>query len=143
MHYGNPNQGIGNYGWCDYFYVNLTQQLPWKLRLSLSGYTDIGRQPTGIYNVDNAWKGCYASLQRSFLKDDRLTLSISVRDPYEKYEHSHTETVNGDYLQSSDSWQRMRRITFSVSYRFGSLKASVKKAATSIQNDDMVGGISK
>ena len=143
MHYGNPNQGIGNYGWCDYFYVNLTQQLPWKLRLSLSGYTDIGRQPTGIYNVDNAWKGCYASLQRSFLKDDRLTLSISVRDPYEKYQHSHTETVNGDYLQSSDSWQRMRRITFSVSYRFGSLKASVKKAATSIQNDDMVGGISK
>lgn len=143
MHYGNPNLGLSNHGWCDYLYANLSQQLPWKLRLSLSGYTDIGRQPSGVYAVDYPWNGCYASLQRSFLKDNRLTVSISIRNPYKKFIHTRTETIHGDFLQSSSLWQRTRSIGLSVSYRFGSLKASVKKAATSITNDDMVGGISK
>ena len=143
MHYGNPEQALSNHGWCDYLYANLSQQLPWKLRLSLSGYTDIGRQPSGVYAVGYPWNGCYASLQRSFLKDDRLTVSISVRRPYEKFTHTRTETIHGDFLQSANRWQRTRSIGLSVSYRFGSLKASVKKAATSITNDDMVGGISK
>jgi len=31
-------------------------------------------------------------------------------------------------------------ISFSVSYRLGSLKASVKKAARTIENDDVKGG---
>ena len=143
LHYGNPNQGLSNHRWYDYFYANLSQQLPWKLRLNLSGYTDIGREPSGVYAVDYSWSGCYASLQRSFFKDDRLTVSFNVRNPFEKYTHIRTETINGDYLQSSNRWQRTRSINLSVSYRFGSLTASVKKAATSIQNDDMVGGISK
>ena len=36
-----------------------------------------------------------------------------------------------------------RRINFSLSYRFGKLKASVKKTEHSIDNDDVVGGITK
>ena len=32
---------------------------------------------------------------------------------------------------------------FSINYRFGSLKASVKKTDTSIKNNDLVGGSSK
>ena len=143
MHYGNPEQALSNHGWCDYLYASLSQQLPWKLRLSLSGSTDIGREPSGVYAVDYPWNLCYASLQRSFLKDNRLTVSISIRNPYKKFIHTRTETIHGDFLQSSNLWQRTRSIGLSVSYRFGSLKASVKKAATSITNDDMVGGISK
>jgi|GEM_PF-5245592 hypothetical protein len=34
-------------------------------------------------------------------------------------------------------------IKLTVSYRFGKLKASVKKTETTIDNDDVVGGISK
>ena len=34
-------------------------------------------------------------------------------------------------------------IRLSLSYRFGKLKASVKKTETTIDNDDVVGGISK
>jgi hypothetical protein len=34
-------------------------------------------------------------------------------------------------------------INFSISYRFGKLKASVKKTETTIDNSDVVGGITK
>jgi hypothetical protein len=34
-------------------------------------------------------------------------------------------------------------INFSISYRFGKLKASVKKTETTIENSDVVGGITK
>ena len=53
------------------------------------------------------------------------------------------ETVNGDYRAFEKSWNRARSFTLSVTWRFGSLKASVKKAEHSIDNDDVVGGISK
>jgi hypothetical protein len=42
-----------------------------------------------------------------------------------------------------DTATRGSMLNFSVSYRFGKLKASVKKTETTIDNSDVVGGISK
>jgi hypothetical protein len=85
----------------------------------------------------------YASLQRSFLKADRLTVRIAANAPFNKYWSSEAETVNGNYHDFQQSWNRARSFTIAITYRFGSLKASVKKAEHSIDNDDVVGGISK
>jgi hypothetical protein len=46
-------------------------------------------------------------------------------------------------LGYSDSANRASMINFSISYRFGKLKASVKKTETTIDNSDVVGGITK
>jgi hypothetical protein len=91
----------------------------------------------------HGWYGYYASLQRSFLKDDRLTVRIMTNDPFNRYIKYVDEAVNGDFRDLGTSWNRGRQFAISVSYRFGSLKASVKKAARSIENDDVVGGITK
>jgi hypothetical protein len=93
--------------------------------------------------MQHSYYGYYFSLQRSFLKDDRLAVRIDANAPFNKYWTSEAETVNGDYRDYQQSWNRARRFSLSVTWRFGSLKASVKKTEHSIDNDDVVGGISK
>jgi hypothetical protein len=93
--------------------------------------------------MQHSYYGYYASLQRSFLKDGRLTVRISANAPFNKYWTTEAETVNGDYRAFEKSWNHARSFTLSVTWRFGSLKASVKKAEHSIDNDDVVGGITK
>ena len=142
-HNENPNLGYRTFGWSDNYYVNLSQQLPWKLKLNLSLYGKIGRSPSGIYYMQHSYYDYYASLQRSFLKDDRLTVRLGANTPFNKYMTSEAETVNGDYRDYQISWNRGRSFSLSVSWRFGSLKASVKKTEHSIDNDDVVGGITR
>ena len=142
-HYENPNLGYRTFGWSDNYYVNLSQKLPWKLLLYLSSYGKIGRSPSDVYTMQHSYFGYYASLQRSFLKEDRLTVRIAANAPFNKYWSSEAETVNGDYRDFQQSWNRARCFRISITYRFGSLKASVKKTEHSIDNDDVVGGISK
>ena len=142
-HNENPNLGYRTFGWYDNFYANLSQKLPWKLLLYMAAYGKIGHSPNGIYYMQHSYQGYYFSLQRSFLKDDRLTVRIGANAPFNKYWTSEAETVNGDYRDFQQSWNRARSFSLSVTYRFGSLKASVKKTEHSIDNDDVVGGISK
>ena len=142
-HYANPNLDYRNHGWSDNYYANLSQQLPWKLRLYLMVYGKIGHSPTSIYYMQHTYYGYYASLQRSFLKGDRLTVRIGANNPFNKHITSSAETVNGDYRDFQTSWNRGRSFSISLTWRFGSLKASVKKTEHSIENDDVVGGITK
>lgn len=106
-------------------------------------YGKVGHSPSGIYYMQHSYYGYYFSLQRSFLKDDRLTVRIAANAPFNKYWTSEAETVNGDYRDYQKSWNRARSFSLSVTWRFGSLKANVKKTEHSIENDDVVGGITK
>ena len=142
-HNENPNLGYRTFGWFDNFYVNLSQKLPWKLLFYTATYGKIGHSPSGIYYMQHSYYGCYFSLQRSFLKDDRLTVRFAANAPFNKYWTSEAETVNGDYHDYQKSWNRARSFSLSVTWRFGSLKANVKKTEHSVENDDVVGGITK
>ncbi len=142
-HYANPNLDYRNYGWSDNYYANLSQQLPWKLRLYLMVYGKMGHSPSSIYYRKHSYYGYYASLQRSFLKGDRLTVRIGANNPFNNHMTSSAEAVNGDYRDRQTSWNHGRSFSLSLSWRFGSLKASVKKTEHSIENDDVVGGITK
>jgi hypothetical protein len=68
---------------------------------------------------------------------------LGANTPFDKYLPSEAEVVNGDYRDYQKSWNRGRSFTLSVTWRFGSLKNSVKKTEHSIDNDDVVGGIAK
>ena len=142
-HNENSNLGYRTFGWSDNYYINLSQNLPWKLRLNLSVYGKIGHSPSGIYYMQHSYYDYYVSLQRSFLKNDRLTVRLGANTPFDKYLPSEAETVNGDYRDYQKSWNRGRSFTLSVTWCFGSLKTSVKKTEHSIDNDDVVGGIAK
>ena len=139
----NPNLGYKTSGWSDNYYFDLSQQLPWKLSFSLGGYGQIGCRPSDVYNIQHSWAGWYVNLQRSFLKENRLTVRIGANDVFKKERSFVSTVVNGDYREHTTSYMPVRQFNISVTYRFGSLRAQVKKVDRSIENDDLVGGITK
>ena len=139
----NPDISIGHSGTNLFYHVSLSQKLPWNIRLTLNSYGSIGHSLNNIYAYEKSWFSYGFSLQRSFLEDDRLTVAIRGRNPFSKYNKYTIITDQGDYTGISYNWQRGRMFSISVSFRFGKQKASVKKTNTTIENDDVVGGISR
>lgn len=141
-HRSNPSLGITTHGWGGYAYVRIRQQLPWDL--ALTGFTSIYQSTPDLYNSnrthldDNISYGF--DLQKSFLKEKRLSVSLTIQNPFRNnvriYE---TEPRNAGYTGFSRTYHYSfaNILNISVSYRFGSLNASVKKTAKSISNDDV------
>ena len=128
---------LKNDGWSMFAFGGLQQTLPkdWRISLNLMGQTPwIMLQGRGSsffdYNL---------SVNKSFLKK-RLTLSAFASNFFKKYIRNTSKLEDVNFIQ--DSWSRYSRQRFgvSISYRIGELKASVKKAARSISNDDVKGG---
>ena len=139
VRYRNDQLNLTNEKWCFEMFGYVTQQLPWKLRFTAS----FNRMDWGFSDVYTRYPARYFygfSLQRSFLKEDRLTVQLRANNPFSgNYDIAKSQTVNGDVLGYSKSWQHTRSFYFSISYRFGSLKAQVKKTAKTIENDDLQG----
>lgn len=131
-------QGLHNYGWYGSFHGGIQHTLPWKIRLSLNGG---GSTPyIGLQGKSSGYQYYSIAVNRSFLKDDRLSLSLRCNNVFDKYRTYSTHTEDANFLSRSNSKFSNRYFVFAVSYRIGELKASVKKAARSINNDDVKGG---
>ena len=118
--------------------INFTQDIWWKLKLFLNA----GRWEQQLNNVYNYAEPIYwhsISLQRSFLKENRLVAEIGIDNPFEKYQKYKQHTTQGDFTSNLISKSQRRYFMFKLTYRFGSLKSQVKKAAKTITNDDLVG----
>ena len=128
--------GLKNDGWNLFAYGGAQQSLPhdWRISLNIYGQTPwIMLQGKGSSFFDYG-----LSVNKSFL-NKRLTLSAFASNFFKKYT-SPTSSIEGVGF-TQDSWNRYTRQRFgvSVSYRIGELKASVKKAARTISNDDVKG----
>ena len=138
--YKSDDLNLENKRWNSFFYAQLNQQLPWKLRLSAS----VGEWSGGIdglYGYNTGMWFYNLGLQRSFLKEDRLTVRLSADRFFSgKYGNMCSYTTQGDYTGRNDIKFIMRGFKISISYRFGSLKARVKQTDKTIENNDLVGG---
>ena len=126
--------GLKNDGWNLFAYGGAQQSLPhdWRISLNIYGQTPwIMLQGKGSSFFDYG-----LSVNKSFLKK-RLTLSAFASNFFKKYQHPTSSIEGVGFIQ--DSWNKYTRQRFgvSVSYRIGELKASVKKAARTISNDDV------
>ena len=128
-----------------FVYLYAAQKLPWKLQLSGYIFGQIGNNSQEIYTYSKPWNRYAFTLQRSFLSEDRLTVSLLACAPFHKDMHYKTRTTQGDVLGWEDfiNAQNGRYFKITVSFRFGKLKSSVKKTDTTINNDDLQGGISR
>ena len=144
-HARNLDAGLEQHAASCFYYVNISQKLPWKLTASAYSFGQTGHSPMNIYAYSRPWQRYAFTLQRSFLKDDRLTVRLHANAPFHKDMHYETRTTQGDILGWGDviNATNGRYFRLSVSYRFGKLKASVKKTETTIENSDEVGGIVK
>ena len=130
-------ENLKNDGWTMFAFGGIQQTLPkdWRISLNLMGQTPwIMLQGKGSRFFDYS-----LSVNKSFLKK-RLTLSAYASNFFKKYKRNslHLEDVN--FVQDSYNRYTRQRFGFSISYRIGELKASVKKATRSISNDDVKGG---
>lgn len=128
-----------------FYYIYLSQELPWKLFFTAYTYGQIGHSPENIYAYSRSWHRYSFTLQRSFLTDDRLTIRLMANAPFNKEMHYYTRTTQGDIIGWGDNTnsQNAQFFRLSLTYRFGKLKVKVKKTATTIENSDVVGGINK
>ena len=142
-HYRNPSQDLTNSGWGGNLYAQLTQRLPWKLRATATCmWYGLGHDVRHVY--------CYSTipnptimlgLSRSFLKDDRLTVRLNAYSVLQKYEVSKGYITQGDYVNHAVGHFNQRNVQVMLSYRFGSSNTRVKQTETTVENDDLVGGL--
>lgn len=126
--------GLKNDGWNLFAYGGAQQSLPHDWRISLNIY---GQTPwVMLQGKGSSFFDYGLSVNKSFLKK-RLTLSAFASNFFKKYQHPTSSIEGVGFIQ--DSWNKYTRQRFgvSVSYRIGELKASVKKAARTISNDDV------
>ena len=137
-----PTPYIKNSGCGGDIYFNWEQKVPWKLTLTTSIGGEYGNRVYDPYAIEGHWFYYDFTLTRRFFKD-KLTVSISAESPFIKERSSTYRIVRGDYTGYERSVMYPQRFNIGFSWSFGKLKASVKKAARSIENDDLVGSKKK
>lgn len=135
--YFSDGKDLSNRGWNMYLSGGLQQSLPKDWRISLNVFTmtpGITLQGRGT-----SYTSYGININKSFLKK-RLTISAFASNFLKKYMEYKNTMSSADFIQKSVSKYDNQRFGISVNYRLGELKASVKKAARSISNDDVKGG---
>ena len=137
-----PTPSIKNSGCGGGIYFNWEQKIPWELTLTTSIGGEYGNRIYDPYAIEGRWFYYYFTLTRRFFKD-KLTVSISAESPFIKERSTTYRIVRGDYTGYERSVMYPRYFNIGFSWSFGKLNASVKTAARSIENDDLVGSKKK
>ena len=127
-----------NHGYQGNFFGNAQQTLPWDIRFSV--YGGGGTPYISLQGKGSSYTYYGFSLSRSFLKEKRLTVSMNASNIFSKYNTYDNSTTTSTFISWSKSKSPNRYYGINISWRFGELKAQVKKAARSINNDDLKGG---
>lgn len=141
--YKDGGMGLSQKKWSSWWTLNFTQKLPWKLTFGANGGFNIGNEAMSVYAYDEPYHYWNVSLSRTFLKDDRLNVRIGATNIIgPRMMRSRTYTVQGDFRGTSAWMGEQKSVGISISWRFGSLKGGVKSVDHTIENNDIVGGIS-
>ena len=137
-----PTPSLKNSGCGGGIYFNWEQKIPWKLTLTTSLGGEYGNRVYNPYAIEGHWFYYNFTLTRRFLKD-KLTVSLSAESPFIKERSTTYRIVRGDYTGYERAVMKPQCFKIGLSWSFGKLKASVKRAARSIENDDLVGSKKK
>nr|WP_280749355.1 outer membrane beta-barrel family protein [Parabacteroides sp. PF5-9] len=133
----DANNGMANSGWTGQFFGNAQFRLPKDFSIDLNGgYLSGWIQLQG---KNNSYSFNSISLTKAFM-DKKLNVSLVCQNPFEKH-LKFESSINGEaFSQRSLNYMEMRSFRIRVSYRFGSLKESIKKVRRGINNDDVKSG---
>lgn len=132
--------------WGGNLYTRVSQKLPWELNLSLGAYWFSGGcwSLYSYYKAGNSGLGYNLTLKRSFLADKSLDVMISARNIGITHPEGRSYSVNSGYYGiSTQCRENAASFSIGINYRFGKLRAMVKKTNTTINNDDLQGGSSR
>lgn len=132
--YGNDN--AHNSGFSAGCWGGIRQDLPWKLKLNLHGGGSL--RDISLQGRNSGFRFYGLNLSRSFLKDDKLSVSIMAGNFIHPKRTFRNSTLTDTFRSESLSRVDFLRLGIGVRYRLGSLQAVVKKAARSIDNSDVM-----
>ncbi|HEY0667860.1 MAG TPA: DUF2012 domain-containing protein [Sphingobacteriaceae bacterium] len=107
----------------------------WRVNASMN----IHGPNLSIQGTSNSFISSSFSVNKDLVKD-KLSFSASANNPFAKYRTNHTETFGPNFTQESDNQTYYRSFNTSLNYRFGKLKATIKKNKRGINNDDISRG---
>ena len=127
-----------NSGFNGNVFGNIQQTLPWDLRLSVYGggstpYITLQGKGSSYYYYG-------LGLTRSFLKEKRLSISLSANNIFNKYNTYESNTLTDTFRSWNKNKYYNLGYALSISWRFGELKTQVKKTSRTINNDDVKSG---
>lgn len=130
--------GCHNSGFAGNAWGGIQQVLPWKMKLGLwlGGNTKqvtLQGRTAGFYFYS-------LNLSRTFLKEDHLSVNLQAGNFIGRYHNFRNTTSTSQMHMFTNTRTDFLRYSIGISYRLGSLKASVKKTQRSIENDDVLKG---
>ena len=134
----SPAEGLHNYGWNGSLYGNIQYTFPLKIRASMYGGGSTAW--VGLQGKGSGYNYYGLNINRSFLKQDRLSIGIYANRFLQKYQEHSGVTQGTNFYSTYNSKYPSRSFGFNLSWRFGELRANVKKAQRGISNDDVKSG---
>jgi outer membrane receptor protein involved in Fe transport len=119
--------------------LNARMQL-WK-NGSVSAFWSMYSSSVQLQSKSSAFSSMSISFSQYFL-NKKLMLSLNLSEPFMANRIYSYEYLSSDFRMSSQSINPTRSLRVSLSYNFGKMDISVKKARRGISNDDMKSGSS-
>lgn len=134
------SQDVKNSGWMFQGYGSIEQSFEhdWKINVGVFGNT----KQIELQESRNGAMFYSIGVNKSFLKK-KLTLSFSANNPFGRYHTFDSSRQGVGFITGNSTKFEVRDFRFTISYKFGDLKARVKKAARAITNDDVKSGSSQ
>ena len=133
--YRAKSMGQHNSGFSANAFAGFRQGLPWKMKFGLWGGG--GSKEVNLQGRGSGYSFYSASLSRTFLKEDRLTVSIEAANFLNRYRHFKSTTATPQFRYDTNMRVDFMQFGIAIRYRLGSLQTSVKKVDRSIENDDI------
>lgn len=136
--YGKTGQVVSNNGFNFGFSGGIQYTMPWKLNLEGNGgyYSPY----ISLVGKGSAFNYHSFSIRKAFMTD-RLNVRMYVASLFKKNDtYTNKQDIPNQFFYEMENKTPRRQVGLSVSFRFGELKAQMKKVQRSISNDDSMGG---
>jgi outer membrane receptor protein involved in Fe transport len=133
----NDGSGLENHGTRYTISGGAQFTLPSDFKLNLNGgYFSSG---VSLQGTNPSFHYSSLSFGRDFF-NKKLNVTMRMQDPFESTKKMKFTMQTDMYYQQTDMVVKGRYFGFTASYRFGEMKAQIKKAQRGISNDDVKGG---
>ena len=135
--FSTMDKTLKNNGFAGNFYGGAQYTLPKDFVLNLNGF---GNTPSiSLQGKSMSYYYYGISASKSFL-NKKLNIRLGATNLFQKNLEFNNTSQSKDFYQKSTYIQPFRQFSVNVSYRFGEMKAQIKKAQRTIRNEDQMQG---